>query len=80
VFSRAKKRIFKLARYIPAIQAKIDGEISKITKDFEDEMSKHGDKLGYITSLPEKGLSKEQIIGQVDNYLNLGKCVFRKNA
>jgi sphinganine-1-phosphate aldolase len=78
LLSRFKKRVFKLVRYIPSVQAKIDGEIAKITQDFDNEMSKHGELIGYITELPERGMTREQIVGHVDNYLNLGNYAWKE--
>uniref|UniRef100_A0A1Q3FCN8 sphinganine-1-phosphate aldolase n=1 Tax=Culex tarsalis TaxID=7177 RepID=A0A1Q3FCN8_CULTA len=69
LYARARRRFFKLARKIPAVQRKITTEIDKINEGFEKEASQHGP---FTTKLPEKGLKQDEILKKVDDYLALG--------
>lgn len=69
LYSRARRRFFKLARKVPAIQRRVTAEIDKINEGFVKEASQHGT---FTTKLPEKGLQHDEIIKQVDDYLALG--------
>lgn len=69
LYARARRRFFKLARKIPAVQRKITAEIDKINEGFVKEASQHG---AFTTRLPEKGLRSDEILKQVDDYLALG--------
>lgn len=57
---------------MPSIRNKIENELQSIQKGFEDEMSKHGDELGYIVKLPEDGWHRKDILKKMDEYLELG--------
>lgn len=69
LLSRARKRFFKLARLVPAVQRKIDSEIAKINDGFVKEASQRGT---FTTVLPETGLKQNDILQKVDEYLSLG--------
>lgn len=70
--SRVKKKIFKWARFIPSVKAKIENELKDIQKTFEDDMAKHGEEIGYIVKLPENGWKRKEILKKMDEYLELG--------
>lgn len=57
---------------MPSIRNKIEIELQSIQKGFEDDMSKHGDELGYIVKLPEDGWKRKEILKKMDEYLELG--------
>lgn len=57
---------------MPSIRKKIETELESIQKGFEDDMSKHGDELGYIVKLPEDGWHRKDILKKMDEYLELG--------
>ncbi|XP_039449746.1 sphingosine-1-phosphate lyase [Culex pipiens pallens] len=69
LYARARRRFFKLARKIPAVQRKITAEIDKINEGFVKEASQHG---AFTTRLPEQGLKQDEILKKVDDYLALG--------
>lgn len=69
LYSRARRRFFKLARKVPAIKRRVTAEIDKINEGFVKEASQHG---AFTTKLPEKGLQHDEIIKHVDDYLALG--------
>lgn len=73
IIKRAKKRVFKLARHIPSVSRKIQSELDKVEKQFEDEMSNFGKDMGYITVLPENSISAEEVMTKLDAYLKLGE-------
>jgi sphinganine-1-phosphate aldolase len=54
------------------VNRKVQGEFDKCQKDFEDDMAKFGEELGYIVKLPEDGWHRKDIIKKIDEYLNLG--------
>lgn len=57
---------------VPSVRNKIDSELQGIQKGFEDEMSKHGEELGYVVKLPEDGWHRKDILKKMDEYLELG--------
>jgi len=71
LFQRVKKKVFKLTRKIPRIQAKIDEELGKLKKDFENDMLKNVGKLGYVTKMPFNGAKKEELLQTLDEHLQL---------
>lgn len=73
LYQRLKKRIFKLSRGIPAVQAKIDEELTKLKKDFENDMLKNCGDLAYTTKLPFDGLKVAQVLKKVEEHTNLGQ-------
>lgn len=70
---RAKKTAFRMARYIPAVKRKVEQELSSINNDFQDDVAKRTSHLEYIVRLPDKGLSKEEILSTLDTNLTLNK-------
>lgn len=71
--TRGKKMVFKLARKIPAISRRIEGEMKKISEGFEQEVIHRNQGNPYITTLPEKGKHHNEVIEQVERYLTFGK-------
>lgn len=67
-----KKTLFKFARYIPQVRQKIEKELTDIQRTFEEDQSKLGEKTGYILSLPQNGISHDEILSKMDQYLELG--------
>lgn len=70
--SRVKKKIFRLARYIPQVRKQIEAEIEKTTIEFENNMLLDSKDVPYIKRMPEDGLSHNDILAKVDQYLGLG--------
>ncbi|GAB5592627.1 Dihydrosphingosine phosphate lyase [Umbelopsis nana] len=55
------KLFFRQLRRLPAVQAKIDAELSKTLKDLEHSvLSREGNTKRYL-SLPKEGMSKEEV-------------------
>lgn len=77
VCQRVKKRVFKLTRKIPIIQARIDEEMSKMRKDFENDMLKNCGQLGYTTKLPFESQNAEEIFKKLEEHLSLGHFDFK---
>ncbi|XP_065095837.1 sphingosine-1-phosphate lyase [Ochlerotatus camptorhynchus] len=67
--SRIRRHFFRLARKVPAVRRRIEGEIAKINEGFMKEAAQYGQ---FTTVLPEAGLKQDQILQKVDEYLALG--------
>ncbi|CRK88647.1 CLUMA_CG002394, isoform A [Clunio marinus] len=76
--TRAKKTFFRVARKIPSIKKKIDTELDGLQKNFEETMTKQGDKIGYIVKLPEDGWHRKDILKKIDEYLELGNIKWQE--
>lgn len=72
VYSRTKKRFFRLIKKIPMVEARIEKEIGSTRDEFRNDMRRRCDGLLYSSKLPEKGLSKEQIFTLVDQHIQKG--------
>lgn len=72
LFTRVKKRVYKLSRKIPYIQNQIDDLMGKLKKDFENDMLRTSGKVGYTTQLPFDALSETEILSRVEEHLQLG--------
>ncbi|XP_063237061.1 sphingosine-1-phosphate lyase [Bacillus rossius redtenbacheri] len=70
--SRGKRVAFRLARHIPAVARRIDSELSKINKDFQEEVIHRNEGNPYIVSLPEQGKTHREIVDMVKLYLGFG--------
>ncbi|KAK6633822.1 hypothetical protein RUM44_004429 [Polyplax serrata] len=67
-----KKKFFKLVKKIPSVRNKIGHELSKIKNDFESEVRHRNEEVPYITELPNKGMTNQEILKLVETYLKLG--------
>ncbi|XP_076064939.1 sphingosine-1-phosphate lyase [Oratosquilla oratoria] len=72
LFVRGKKFFFRLVRRIPQVRAKIEEEINKVSESMEKEMNENIKHAGYLTSLPSKGWSVEEIIKETEEYCGYG--------
>lgn len=73
LWKRTKKHVFRMARkYVPMVRDKVNAELEKVNKDFETDIMKHGNIVGYITELPADGMKNVDILKKVDDYLALG--------
>lgn len=75
IVDRSKKSIFRLAKKIPYVAEKINNELSKIEKDFQDDVTRRNKNVPYIVELPKKGKSDDEILFLVDTYLKSGKII-----
>lgn len=57
---------------IPSVRNKIGHELSKIKNDFESEVRHRNEEVPYITELPNKGMTNQEILKLVETYLKLG--------
>lgn len=78
VAQRTKKQFFRLIRFIPVIQRKIDSELETISKSMEDSVRKRTENMDYYISLPNYGLTEEEILKAVDEYLALGEYKWKE--
>ncbi|KAJ8868903.1 hypothetical protein PR048_030444, partial [Dryococelus australis] len=70
--TRGKRMMFRIVRQIPAVAHKIDSEMKKINKSFEEEVIHRNQGNEYIVSLPDQGKRHEEIVDMVKRYLTLG--------
>lgn len=57
---------------------KITQEIDKLNSQFEKDAVAHVKDVKYTLLLPEKGLSNEAILKNVDDHLNLGEYKWKE--
>lgn len=72
VKERIKKAVFKLLKLIPQVRKKIDSELDKVSQSFENEVRERTKHLKYITELPDKGKTSDEILQITDKNLGLG--------
>ncbi|KAK4322607.1 hypothetical protein Pmani_006638 [Petrolisthes manimaculis] len=72
LFERSKKMVFRLARKLPQVRAKIEEEISKVSLSMEEDFNKNIDYTPYLVKLPEKGWTPEHILEEATNYTEYG--------
>lgn len=73
MYSRGRKKVFKLMRRLPYVRDKINAEMDKIKSNFEEEVIKNSKGVNYITELPVISLTNDEILKKVEEHLNLGK-------
>ncbi|EDW10304.1 sphingosine-1-phosphate lyase [Drosophila mojavensis] len=76
-YVRGKRQFFKLAKKLPAVRRRVEKELKKAKDDFESDIKNSNQHLQYSIRLPEKGLSKEQILSLVDEHLKAGHYSWR---
>ncbi|XP_016911425.2 sphingosine-1-phosphate lyase [Apis cerana] len=69
---RAKKKLFNLMHFIPAIRNKIDQELDNINQIFEKETLQRLKKVPFVVKLPEKGLKPKEVLERVKQCVQLG--------
>lgn len=62
---------------LPPVRKRIDSEIAKASADMEKSTAERTKHMEYFTTLPMLGLSKEEILMQIDNYLALSEFKWR---
>ena len=75
--SRLKKRFFRLARKLPIVRGRIQTEMVKVRENFERELL---DSMEDFESLPEKGKTRDEIVGLTNTYLGLGHFDWTKGT
>ncbi|XP_050484374.1 sphingosine-1-phosphate lyase isoform X3 [Bombus huntii] len=74
---RAKKQLFSLRNFIPAIRNKIDQELDKINQTFEQETLQRIKDIPFIVKLPEKSLEPKEILERIKKCVQLGDYDWR---
>ena len=70
---RAKKQMFSLMSYIPAIRERIDKELNDINQTFEQQaLERTKDAPPFVVRLPIKSLNSKEILEKVTQYVKLG--------
>lgn len=78
IAQRTKKRFFRWIRILPAVRRKIENEIGKVSESMEASVRERTANMDYYTSLPGYGLSKEEILKTIDEYLALGEFKWKE--
>lgn len=77
VLERAKKLGIRVVRMWPSVRKEIDSKMKKLNEDFEIDQIKRTKGLDFITTLPEGGLPRGDILKLVERYVYAGEscCV-----
>lgn len=75
---RIKKTLFRIAKKIPYIRQKIDAELGTFSKNFIQDIEERTKHLTYITSLPNNGLERGDILQTLNSNLNMGDFEWKK--
>lgn len=70
--TRAKKTFFKYTKMIPCVKEQLDKRMLEVRNSLEKDVIDRSKHLTYITTLPEKGLTKSEIMHVVGGYLDSG--------
>merc|ERR1712156_808441 len=65
--------IFRLVRKLPIVKDKIDQELDKTVSEMEEEISKQIGNRDYTKTLPLDGWSREKILNEIDDLIDLGE-------
>ena len=76
LWTRTKLSIFKLVRRIPFIKAKVRRETLKAAKEIEKSMLKEGEV--FLTELPDKGKSQEDVLKELDSLEEMADVEWEK--
>ncbi|XP_043911717.1 sphingosine-1-phosphate lyase 1 [Protopterus annectens] len=71
--ARIKKVFFKLLRKLPYIGTQIQLKLNNAVDDMASRFFMLKDGMSYITSLPEKGLSKSEVLQKLTEYSSLAE-------
>ncbi|XP_036591088.1 sphingosine-1-phosphate lyase 1 isoform X2 [Trichosurus vulpecula] len=72
LFSRAKKKFFRIIRRVPIIGTKIRERFSKAREDIIKNLSFLKVDMEYVKKLPAEGLSSSDILERLKDYNSLG--------
>lgn len=67
-----------MARLIPMVRQKIDGEIAKIADDMERTTHERTSNMKYFVALPADGVAKDDILKLMEDYLNLSEYKWKE--
>jgi sphinganine-1-phosphate aldolase len=66
-----KQKFFDVVKRIPFLNAKIESELKKALKNFEDDITKANKGIPYQLSLPQFGLTRDEVISKVEEYIKM---------
>ena len=78
--TRLKKSIFRMARLLPMVRKQVESEMIKVKAGFEKELLEPVGHLGDLVTLPQKGLSKEDVIAKTKLYMDVGEFDWKKGS
>ncbi|CAH0390708.1 unnamed protein product [Bemisia tabaci] len=78
LFSRGKKKFFKLARKIPFVSKKLETELDKIRELFHKDTVERLQETSYCVSLPKEAKTETEIMDSLQKFLNLGEFEWEK--
>ena len=68
-----KSQLFKIAKKIPFLHAKIAAELDKTRKGLEEDISKSNKGNLYVERLPANGLEMQEVLKKLDTYLKMNE-------
>ncbi|XP_039611043.1 sphingosine-1-phosphate lyase 1 isoform X1 [Polypterus senegalus] len=71
--SRAKKQFFKMIRRVPFIGTAIQKQLNKALHDMATNLFTLKEGMSYITDLPSKGLSQQEVLQKLNEYTSLAE-------
>ncbi|XP_037660223.1 sphingosine-1-phosphate lyase 1 [Choloepus didactylus] len=74
LWSRFKKKCFRLARKIPIIERKIQEKLSKVKDDVSKNLSYLKVDKEYVKALPSQGLSSSAVLEKLKEYSSIDTC------
>ena len=78
--TRCKKSVFRMARLLPMVRKQVETEMVKVKAGFEKELLEPVGHLSDFVALPQKGLSKEEILAKTRQYLDVGEFDWKKGS
>lgn len=66
IYAALFQRVFKLVLLVPSVRKKVEGELNKAKLDIETKLVPQGEHVIRHLSLPEKGLSMQQILAEME--------------
>ncbi|KAI8424587.1 hypothetical protein MSG28_003033 [Choristoneura fumiferana] len=72
VTTRLRKEFFRWLRQVPFVRRKIEKKMAEINRDFKADVTKRLAGVTIRRTLPEKGLSAEEVAEEIRNHLSLG--------
>ncbi|XP_043282236.1 sphingosine-1-phosphate lyase [Venturia canescens] len=72
VYERGKRQVFKLVKMIPSVKKRLETELVAMNKSLEEDLLQRLKRDSFVTKLPEKGLTPEQVLDKVKKYTELG--------
>ncbi|XP_076981126.1 sphingosine-1-phosphate lyase 1 isoform X2 [Tamandua tetradactyla] len=74
LWSRIKKKLFKICRKIPIIERKIQSKLNKAKDDINKNMSYLKVDKEYVKALPTQGLNSSAVLEKLKEYSSMDTC------